>query len=94
MPFIINITIYIAVICVIFFNSYICYSSIKIIFMIIFINFGYITQIFIVIRIAIDNFISNIKKYKLIILYIEQVMINLNIIIQKIINYQLMQGIY
>lgn len=52
------------------FKFYICYSSIKIIFKIILTNIYYIIQIFIVVKIAIDNDISNIRKYKFIISYI------------------------
>lgn len=54
--------------------------------MIIFTNNGYITQIFIMIRIAINNVISDTKKYQLIISCIEQVMINLNVFIKELLT--------
>lgn len=44
---------------------------------------------FIIIEIAIDNIIGDTRKYKLIILYIEQMIINLNVFIKRIISYQL-----
>lgn len=54
----------------VFLDFYISYSNIKIVFILIFTNINCITQIFIVIRIAINNIIKNIKRYKPIILYI------------------------
>lgn len=53
----------------------------KTIFMIIFISIDYMTQIFIVIGIVIDNFISNTRRYKLTISYIKQAIIDLNVFI-------------
>lgn len=76
------------------FNFCVRYSSMKIIFIIIFTNIGCITQMLIVIGITIDNIISNTKRYKLIILYIEQAIIDLHVLIQKIVDYQLIQGVY
>lgn len=90
MPPIINITIYTIAMYMGFCNPSICYNSMKIIFLIIFTKIKYITQTFIVIGFIIDNIISDIRKYKLIILCIEQVMIDLNILIQRILCYQLM----
>lgn len=55
----------------VFFDFCIHNNSIKIIFIIIFINISYITQIFIVIRITIEDIISNTRKYKLNISYIQ-----------------------
>lgn len=51
------------------------------IFMIIFTNIGYITQIFIAINIVIDIVISSIKRYKPLISCIRQAMINFNTLI-------------
>lgn len=59
----------------------------KIIFMMIFTNISYIIQMFIVIGIAIDNIIINIKRYKLNILGIKYVIIDLDIFIQRIVSY-------
>lgn len=71
------------------FNSYVHYSSIKIIFIIIFSNISYLTQTFIAIKTAIDNVINDTRRYKLIILYIKQGIIDLNTFMQKINVYQL-----
>lgn len=81
MLYILNVAIYTSTVYIVPFNACVCNSGIMVIFMVAITKIKYIVHIYVVIRIAMDKVLSDVRSHEFVFPYIEQVLINFDIFI-------------